>query len=302
MNSPTPAIGATGKSLKDIHPSMNLAPIPDERILRLDLDSDDRDGPSVALVVAELHLGLETKLHRAGAHVASGTTGHAGRILNVALETGASRLIIAGDLKESIPLTTHQERRDVPEFLSLVSSRLEVHIIPGNHDAGLDSLIPKHHDIIVHPSDGVRFGGTKDHGGVGIFHGHAWPDADLLRADELIAAHTHPVVALVDPLGHAHTEPCWVRAPLDPDVIAARYGEDAEVHATHITLVPPFNPLLGGAAVNVDGLLGPGGKMVNLAQARLYLLDGTDLGTINHLPEIPEKWIKKHRVPKSEDL
>ncbi len=281
---------------------MDLAPVPDERILRVELDDGEREGPLTALVVAELHLGLETKLHRAGAHVASGTESHAKRILQVATDTGASRLIVAGDFKESIPLTTHQERRDVPKFLSLLAPRLDVHIVLGNHDAGLESLIPKHQDIVVHESPGIRLGGDDARGGVGIFHGHAWPSPDLLKADELVAAHTHPVVALVDPLGHAHTEPCWVRAPLDPDVIATRYGEEVPSNAKHITLIPPFNPLLGGAAVNLDGLLGPGGKLVNLAAARLYLLDGTDLGTVSNLPEVPETFRKRHRPPKSEDL
>lgn len=281
---------------------MELGPVPDERILRLDLDPLEREGPLVALLVAELHLGLETKLHRAGAHVASGTDALAKRILDVAVRSGADRLVVAGDLKETIPMTTHQERRDVPRFLNLVSARLDVHIVPGNHDAGLESLIPKHHDVVVHPSGGVRIGGDDEGGGVGVFHGHAWPDESLLMADELVAAHTHPVVALVDPLGHAHTEPCWVRSSIDPDVVAARYGQDVEVHATHITLLPPFNPLLGGAAVNVDGLLGPGGKFVNLAQARLYLLDGTDLGTLATLPKVPDEWLKRHRAPKGEDL
>ncbi len=280
---------------------MRLAPVPDERILRLELDERDLGGPLTVLLIAETHLGLETKLHRAGAHVASGTDKLAKRILGVALDTGASRLVIAGDVKESIPMTTHQERRDVPRFLSLLAPRLDVHIVPGNHDAGLESLIPKHHDVVLHSSEGVRIGGDEDGGGVGVFHGHAWPSPELMKADELVAAHTHPVVALVDPLGHAHTEPCWVRAPLDPDVVASRYG-DLATGDKRITLLPPFNPLLGGAAVNVDGLLGPGGRLVHLNEARLYLLDGTDLGTLRNLPEVPEIWLKRHRAPKEEDL
>lgn len=281
---------------------MRLAPVPDERALLLELDDDEPGGPVRALVVAELHLGVETKLHRAGAHVRSGTEALAARILDLATRTGASRLVVAGDLKETIPLTTHQERRDVPRFLAQVSSRLDVHVVLGNHDAGLEALVPKHLGIVVHEAGGLRIGGGRDAGGVGVFHGHAWPARDLLRAEELVAAHTHPAVALVDPLGHAHVEPCWVRAPVDPDAVLAHYGELPEPLPRAVTLVPPFNPLLAGAAVNVDGLLGPGGRLVQLARARLFLLDGTDLGGLEHLPKVPDEWRRRRKAPKGEEL
>jgi uncharacterized protein len=280
---------------------VRLSPVPDERALLLELDAEDVGGPAAAIIVAELHLGVETKLHRAGAHVRNGTDELAARVLALAERTGASRLVVAGDLKETVPLTTHQERKDVPRFLSLVSARLDVHVVLGNHDAGLEVLVPKHRDIVLHEAGGVRIGGDAQGGGVGVFHGHAWPSPDLLLADELVAAHTHPAVALVDPLGHAHIEPCWLRAPVDPDVVAAQYPGTARLPRA-ITLVPPFNPLLAGAAVNVDGLLGPGGRLVALHQARIFLLDGTALGGLEHLPTVPEEWRKRRKPPKSEEL
>lgn len=284
---------------------MQLAPVPDTRALRLELGPDERDGPLVALVVAELHIGVETELSRAGAHIASGSQVLADRLIEQATAQDATRLIVAGDLKQQIYETTFQERRDVPAFLARLAAELDVHIILGNHDAGLRSLVPKHHDVVVHGPEGARFGGTPEGGGVGIFHGHAWPAPDLLRADELVSAHTHPAVALVDSNGHVDIEPCWVRATLDHNALTERYPTgpgSPTLRASHMTLLPPYNPLLGGAAVNVDGLLGPAGRMVQLPTAQLYLLDGTHLGTVEDLAPLPDTWRRRGKRPRSEDL
>jgi uncharacterized protein len=282
---------------------MRLGPVPDTRALLLELDADERDGPLVALIVAELHVGVETEMSRSGAHLPSGTDRLADELLALAEATGAGTLIVAGDFKQTIPVTTWQERRDVPHIISRLTKRLDLHIVLGNHDGGLRELIPKHHDVGVHPPDGIRLGGTRTGGGVGIFHGHAWPGKDVILADELVSAHTHPAVALVDGMGHAHIEPCWVRGPTDPDILEARYGPPADdgPYAQRMTIVPPFNPLLGGAAVNVDGLLGPAGKILPVGAADLYLLDGTHLGHVSDLPTVPEKW-RRRRKPPSEDL
>lgn len=283
---------------------MRLGPVPDARALRLELERGERDGPLVALIVAELHVGVETEMSRSGAHLPSGTDALADSLIALAERAGATTLIVAGDFKQTIPMTTWQERRDVPRIVARLTEHLELHIVLGNHDGGLRSLIPKHHDVMVHDTSGVRIGGDAKGGGVGIFHGHAWPGTDVIRAEELVSAHTHPAVALVDGMGHAHIEPCWVRGLVDPDILDLHYGpaKEGEVRARWMTLVPPYNPLLGGAAVNVDGLLGPAGKMLPVEAAQLYLLDGTHLGQVGDLPAVPNSWRKRHRRPKEEDL
>lgn len=297
---------------------MELRPVPDAPALRLVLEEDERDGPMTALVVAELHLGVETEMARAGARLASSTDALADRLIALAREHEAARIIVAGDFKQTIPELTWQERREVPRFLQTVTGAgVQVHVVMGNHDGGLALLVPPMlrdvGKVFLSGTEGIRIGGDADDpargGGVGIFHGHAWPADDLLIADELVSAHTHPAVALVDDMGHAHVERCWVRGPVDPDVLEVRFGPpkvDAEgrtvPRASTMTLVPPFNPLLGGAAVNVDGLLGPAGKMMVFDESELFLLDGTRLGRPRHLPEVPEEWRRRHRRPKEKEL
>ena len=50
-------------------------------------------------------------------------------------------------------------------------------------------------------------------------------------------------------------------------------------HST-IIVMPAFNPLCGGIAVNREGVMGPMGKILDVSQAEVYLLDGSLLGKV----------------------
>jgi metallophosphoesterase superfamily enzyme len=54
---------------------------------------------------------------------------------------------------------------------------------------------------------------------------------------------------------------------------------------TQILLMPAFNPLCGGTAVNQDTLLGPFRSLIDVDNADLYLLDGSSLGKVKDLKD-----------------
>jgi len=180
----------------------------------------------------------------------------------------------------------------------------DIQVIPGNHDGNLEPLLPE--NIKILPSTGVVFGN------VGLFHGHAWPAPELLGCRSLITGHVHPMVAFRDPMGFRITRQVWIKAPCDGERLAKSLLEHLGVkvdsnsslvlrdqfkvrpRVSQVFIMPSFNEFLGGQPIN-ERKLGKNAKSrafigpvlrsgsINLADAEIYLLDGTFLGTVNQL-------------------
>lgn len=239
-------------------PRPSFTPVFGERALHL---PDAR-----AIVVGDLHVGLESSLREAGVNIPSQTQRMQERLLKLVRDAGAERLIVIGDLKHKVPYSTGQERAELPWFFRGFPCHVE--LVRGNHDVDLEGLL----DVEVHEAGGIRVGD------VGLLHGHEWPTEDVMAARVLVTCHNHPAIMLVDELGHRHKEPAWVRTRF---LGRAHY----ETTPDELLVMPAFNELTGGTAFNApEGkrLLGPffGNGMVDLDGARVYTIDGVDLGTL----------------------
>lgn len=229
------------------------------------------EGEERVLVAADLHLGLEHELWLGGVSIPSQTEKILTRLLGFLAELKPDRLLLLGDIKHNVPKTSWQEKREVPDFLHRLSSRAKVDIVPGNHDSNLADMAPL--GVRVRPSSGFVLDG------VGYFHGHTWPDEKVLRASLLVAGHLHPAVSLPDPLARPVSRPIWVRSRLLPEQTLHHYGLETE---NEIIMIPAFNFLCGGLPINlpVEDMRGPLLSLVDWEGARLFLLDGTELGSL----------------------
>ena len=232
-----------------------------------------------AVVVGDLHVGLESDLRMAGVNLPSQTHRMRERLLKLVEETGARRLIVIGDLKHRIPYSTKQERHELPFFFE--DFPCDVELVPGNHDVDLEGLLA----VRTHPAEGIRIGD------VGLLHGHTWPSEEVMAAPTVVTCHNHPAVMLVDELGHRHKEPAWVRAGFTP---AARERYPMLPEGARLVVMPAFNELTGGTAFNAkegERLLGPlfGNGLVDVPNARLFTVDGVDLGSIGALKRYGEE-------------
>lgn len=241
------------------------------------------EGLFKSLVVADLHLGIEYDLLRSGISVPSTTDTILDHLLRLLESEKPDRLILLGDVKHGVPWVSGQEKAEVPRFLSALLEKVAVDIVPGNHDASIEELSPK--GVTIYPSKGVVIDG------VGYLHGHTWPDAHLLSLDEIVMAHNHPSIRLVDELGHALSEPAWIRTHLNEAPLQMHYGE-IEWADPVVSIIPAFNELCGGVAFNESSpadLLGPlfSSSALRLEEAEAYLLDGTRLGTVGNLRGLP---------------
>lgn len=224
------------------------------------------------LVVADLHIGIESELREQGINTVSQTNNMKDHLIQLCEKYKPKEIILLGDIKHNIPLSTIQERKDVKNFLEVIQSYGIIHIIPGNHDGSIQKISPS--EIIIHPSDGFVVEN------LGFVHGHRWPSEEIMQCDQIITAHTHPTIMLTDRLGHKNFEPCWIKGDFIDSKLKEKYPESA---FPKIFIMPAFSPLCGGIAANQEGITGPIGKIMDVENAQIYLIDGTSLGKVKDI-------------------
>lgn len=215
-----------------------------------------------ALLVADLHIGVEYELEKKGIRIPSQWKDMVEEILSIKEESGADVLIINGDLKHSIP-SERWEFRDLRLFFREIRHAFdEIHFVKGNHDGGIQYQLPSW--VYMHPGAGFVFSDA------GIFHGHAWPSEEVMNSEVLIMAHMHPALSFTDSIGNSQTEPCWIKG---------RYA------GKELIVMPAMNRFYGGAPVNDRKFLGPVLKSADFdaENAEIYLLDGTYMGKIGEM-------------------
>jgi len=212
------------------------------------------------LVVADLHNGIEFELFKKGAKVPSQTHQKLERLKEIIKETKPKNLIILGDLKHNVPITSRQEQEEVPVFLQdLLRLVKNVIITKGNHDGNIEKLVPPGVDVVDEFIE-------KE---VGYFHGHKKPTGELLKQELIICAHTHPSILLKDIRGNI--QQAWIETTV----------KDSH---TRVVVVPAFDDSTRGSAINNTEPIGPFlKKMVDLENAEAILLDGSYLGTVGEL-------------------
>lgn len=256
------------------------------------------------MVVSDLHLGWETALSEKGIFVPAQMPKLLRKLQSLITEFKPSELIILGDVKYSVAAAYIGEWHDVPDFFDSIKNRVRrVSVIRGNHDGGLEPLLPP--SVKVLPSSGVSIGG------IGFFHGHRWPALSLLGNKTLVMGHVHPVVVFRDIAGFRTTKQVWVRADVDGVGLARVLLEKHGVKITgsveetlwrysrikpmtkELFIMPSFNEFLGGRPLNERRIMGGTSsrivgpvlrsEVVDLDGAEAYLLDGTLLGTLEQL-------------------
>ncbi|MCK4714592.1 MAG: metallophosphoesterase, partial [Candidatus Aenigmarchaeota archaeon] len=193
------------------------------------------------LVVSDLHIGIEHRYRKKGISLPSQSETLMESLEKIIKQVRTRKLVIIGDVKHRVPGTSFQEEREIPVFFRRLLEIVEVEVVPGNHDGGIERLLPP--GVVLHPSMGFVFGKTW------LCHGHAWPSQEFLNAEHVVIGHNHAGIEFRDGLGYRWTEPVWVRAELDPEKLAEKYGKAKQPSGgrmekdslPEVVLMPPFN-------------------------------------------------------------
>lgn len=171
------------------------------------------------LVVADTHFGAETFLARHGLHIQSNSDERLNRLLKCIDESKCDLLVLLGDVKHSIPVTTWQEINEMPRIFSKIREKVPFKVLPGNHDVGIERFLEA--DELLD-----KEGAVID--GVGYIHGHTYPSGDLLGR-LIVCGHAHPVVCLYDEVGCSlRSQPAYLLCSLDADEFISKYRKNEQ--------------------------------------------------------------------------
>ena len=224
--------------------------------------------------IADLHLGYELELIDSGFNIPDQTSRIAESI--VGIEEG-DRLIILGDVKHTIPYTTRFESIRLSRFFKLLQERYSaITVVTGNHDGALRKSLPK--DVEIVPAKGLSIAS------IGFSHGHSWPSEEVMGSRTLIIGHIHPSLRLRDRLGAKNSLKCWLRGTIHKKPLCKRYRE---IGISETVIMPAYNPLLTGTAVNEGSNyeLSPllRSKAISIEEQKAYTLEGVCLGRVSDL-------------------
>ncbi len=223
------------------------------------------------IVVADLHIGVEHEFFESGIIIQPQLKKMEDKITELLKISNAKKLIILGDIKHSVPKISWQEHAEIPKFIDSLSRRAELILIKGNHDGNLEKLLPEFKIL-------KKFSIGED---ALLMHGHTGETE--LDYNYIIMGHNHPCIDFKDEFGRSIKESAWIRAKFtDRARKLYRLKKNPE-----IIIMPTFNDLLYGTPFNTRGenLLGPifKKKLVDLKNAKAYLLDGSFLGKLREI-------------------
>ncbi len=243
---------------------MKLEPVYGERALYIAKEK--------AIVIADLHLGIEFEYMAKGIVIPMQTKNLIERVLTILEKKRASKLIVLGDIKHVINERDYiiKERREVRYFLKKIAEHVEIWVIKGNHDIRLKSKYAK-----IFGARGLMLDD------IAMAHGHAWVSPILMKADIFIMAHLHPHIRLVTKTGYAYDEACWIRGRFKKEKFRKKYPEGNE--NIRVIIMPSFNPVAGGIAVNKEKPKRGIASLIDMGNANAYLINGVNLGRIRNL-------------------
>ena len=207
-----------------------------KRALILESKNEER-----TLVISDLHIGFEEKFRASGVNLKPDIDSLLNEVNSTLEEYNVRSLLINGDVKSGTDRISSYEWENVPKFFENISSNCKVALIPGNHDGGIEHLIPKRVELLN--SSGTMIGGNL------VMHGHTNPLPKFSNCKRLIIGHVHPIFQKSgSPLSG---QPLWIslRVPRN-DVFKEALTENPK--DLELIIMPSFNPSLVISGVALD--------------------------------------------------
>ena len=233
------------------------------------------EGERKSLVISDLHIGFEDKFssNKITSRENSSVNEIISNIKKIVKNENPDSLILLGDIKSSIQNITKSEWDDIPYFFEEIKNSLEVILIPGNHDANIDRLIPDY--VTVSSTKGMIIDDVL------LTHGHTSPSKNYSNVNNIIMGHIHPVY--FDKNALLNGERVWIsiKTPKS-EIFSSSSGE------IDITIVPSFNPYFYATEKrfykkSISPIIE---KIKTISMARIVTLDGTIIGNESIISQV----------------
>jgi len=224
------------------------------------------EGDKKSLVITDLHLGFESNLSLNNVFLGKNktVTEITKEIELIIDKTKPDSLILLGDVKSGINSITKTEWETVPVFFENITKLIDTILVPGNHDAGIEKLIPN--EITLAGSKGIIIDNIL------LTHGHTMPSENFSQINTIVMGHIHPVFFEKESL--INGERVWVSIKCDKQKIFPSKSGELE-----LIILPSFNRYFYATQKKFyKKSISPIIEKMDVMQAKILRLDGTIIG------------------------
>jgi len=233
------------------------------------------EGEKKNLIVTDVHIGFESNMASNEIFIGKNSTINESiqELSDIIDSEKPDSVILLGDIKSSIKNISRNEWDEVPLFFKKIREKCDVILIPGNHDANIQRLIPD--NITMISSTGM----VEDN--ILLTHGHTMPSENFSHVDKIIMGHLHPVFFQEDSI--INGQRVWVSIKTDKENIFPNKTGEIE-----ITIVPSFNKYFYAThrkqyKKSISPIIN---KINEISKAKIITLDGTIIGNESNINQV----------------
>lgn len=185
-------------------------------------------GKKKNMIITDIHIGFESSMTSNEIFIGKNSTikQTIDEVSEIIDDEKPDSIILLGDIKSSVKNISRNEWDEVPMFFNEISKKCDVVLIPGNHDANIQRLVPD--NITMISSTGMV---EED---VLLTHGHTMPSENFSHVNKIIMGHLHPVFFQEDSVMNGQR--VWVTIKTEKEKIFPNKSGELE-----ITIIPSFN-------------------------------------------------------------
>lgn len=233
------------------------------------------EGQKKYLVVTDLHIGFESRFSSNEISLGKNTTINEtiNELSEIIEAQKPDSVVLLGDIKSSIKGISKIEWNDVPLFFEKIKKICNIILIPGNHDACIQRLVPE--DISLISSTGM----IDDN--ILFTHGHTMPSENYSHVKKIVMGHIHPVFFQEGSI--INGERVWISIKGEKGQIFSHESGEIE-----IIIVPSFNKYFNATnkkkyKKSISPIIE---KIKKISSARIVTLDGTIIGDETMLNQV----------------
>ncbi|MBA4718748.1 MAG: metallophosphoesterase [Nitrosopumilus sp.] len=225
------------------------------------------EGKKKNLIVTDIHIGFENSLASNEIFIGKNSTiNETIQELSEIIDTeNPDSIILLGDIKSSIKSISRNEWDEVPMFFKKIREKCDVILVPGNHDANIQKLVPDNISMIS--STGM----IEEN--ILLTHGHTMPSENFSHVDKIIMGHIHPVFFQEDSV--INGQRVWLSIKTEKENFFPNKSGELE-----IIVIPSFNKYFYAThrkkyKKSISPIID---KIKTVSSARIVTLDGTIIG------------------------
>ena len=233
------------------------------------------EGERKNLIVTDIHIGFENSMVSNEIFIGKNSSINETiqELSGIIDAENPDSIILLGDIKSSVKNISRNEWDEVPIFFEEIRKKCDVILIPGNHDANIQRLVPDNISMIS--SRGM----VEEN--VLLTHGHTMPSENFSHVDKIIMGHLHPVFFQEDSV--LNGQRVWVSFRTEKEnIFPNRTGE------LEITVIPSFNKYFYAThrkkyKKSISPIID---KIKSVSTAKIVTLDGTIIGNESIIDQV----------------